>query len=178
MYWSLKKLKTKIISPEISSPQVYFADFVPGLLKSRNSVGMTGADTGNSYNLGLPISLNIFAEISKSFSIKDISDNDVRAKTIEILNTLNKSIVAIPDVFNIQNCFSKLHLVEQEDKSVLIEWAYRNFRIGFVVCTPVDDSYYFFVAKNADAFESKSTKIGDNLNILTQELVQYVIRNT
>jgi hypothetical protein len=126
----------------------------------------------------LPYSINIFTTISKHFSLDTITDSSLKAKVLQILNALNEAIIGIPEINNTEQYLSKLHLVEQEDKSILIEWMYRDFRIGFVVCKPVDDSYYFFVSQNGDAFVSKSSKIGDNINILAHDIVQYVIRNT
>jgi hypothetical protein len=116
--------------------------------------------------------------ISKHFSLDTITDSSLKAKVLQIINALNEAIIGIPEINNTEQYLSKLHLVEQEDKSILVEWMYRDFRIGFVVCKPVDDSYYFFVSQNEDAFVSKSSKIGNNLNVLAQNIVQYVIRNT
>jgi hypothetical protein len=178
MRWSLKKLQTKIVFPVISSPQNSFADIAVSLRNSGYLPVKTETNNNSSYIFGLPDSLNIFTAISKFFSINNISDSAVKSKTLEILNALNKAIVNTHEFIDIQNYLSKLHLVEQEDESILIEWIYSSFRFGFVVCKPAEDSYYFFVSKNNDTFVSKSEKIRDNVTKLTSEAVKYIVGNT
>jgi hypothetical protein len=138
----------------------------------------SGANFSTSYIPELPYSINIFTAISKSFVLDTITDPLIEAKLLQLLNALNEAIINIPDVNNIERYLSKLHLVEQEDKSILIEWNYQNFRIGFVVCKPIEDSYYFFVLQDTDSFFSESYKIKDNVNLLARRIINYIIRNT
>jgi len=176
-------MRTQIVSPTIgfSKREANDGD-IDSVIKGSNkfSPDMTGVGFSNRYSLGLPYSINIFASISKTFSIESIVNPSVNEKVMQILNALNESIANIPDINNLDRYLAKLHLVEQEDKSILIEWIYKNFRIGFVVCEPVEDSYYFFVSHDDGTFVSKSVKINDNINInsLAQDIVQYVVRNT
>jgi hypothetical protein len=165
--------------PKIDLLQRELADSDIYSIKKINSFPLSTADSLNiRYNPFLPYSMNIFSAISKSFSLETITDSSVKVKVLQILNALNESIINIPGIDNMERYLAKLHLVEQEDKSILIEWIYRNFRIGFVVCNPVEDSYYFFVSQNEDSFVSKSSKIGDNVMKLANEAVKYVIENT
>ena len=172
-------MRTKIISPVIDS---FKNEKNTGgnnlVLKLTNYPGTTYAGFNNQYNPILPYSLNIFSTILKSFSFETISDLPVKTKTLQILNTLNEAIMNIPDKDNINQYLSKLHLVEQDDKSILIEWIFYNFRIGFVVCQPVEDSYYFFISQEIDSFVSKSERIGNNLNTIVQHILKYIIENT
>ena len=174
-------MRTQIVSPKIGCFQCEANNSgIDTLIKGSNrfSPCMTGVSSSSHYSLGLPYSMNIFASISKTFSIESIVNPAVNEKVMQILNALNESIANIPDINNFDRYLAKLHLVEQEDKSILIEWIYQNFRIGFVVCEPVEDSYYFFVSHNDGTFVSKSVKIKDNINSLAQDIVQYVVRNT
>jgi len=140
-------MRTQMISPTIDFLQCE-ADIggIDSVIKGNKKFfpDTTGVGFSSCYSLGLPNSINIFASISKTFSIESIANSFVKAKVMQILNALNESIANIPDINNLDRYLAKLHLVEQEDKSILIEWNYRNFRIGFVVCEPVEDSYCFF----------------------------------
>ncbi|MDR3238227.1 MAG: hypothetical protein LBT84_06970 [Spirochaetia bacterium] len=171
----MTKIEPPIIAPRLES---MFADSYTIITPSRFSSDITDVGLSSSYNSGLPYSMNVFTAISKSFSIKNIDDSSVKTKVLQILNALNESIVNIPNINNNADCYiSKLHIVEQDDKSILIEWNFSNFRIGFVVCTPVEDSYYFLVSQNEESFVSKSEKIGNKINKLANEAVKYVVRN-
>ena len=174
-------MRTQIVSPAIDFLQCEenFGSINSVIKGSNNfSPNMTGAGFSSRYSLGLPYSMNIFTSISKTFSIDSIANPSVKSKVMQILNTLSESIANIPGINNLDRYFAKLHIVEQEDKSILIEWIYRNFRIGFIVCEPVEDSYYFFVSQDDEALVSRSVKIKNNINSLAQDIVQYVVRNT
>jgi hypothetical protein len=172
-------MRTQILSPSIAASQHKASSFGIEPVTPYSSVtGTTGTGLDSSYNVNLPSSMNIFTAMSKVFSIKTIADPFVRAKVLQILNALNEAIVSIPNINNVENYLSKLQIVAQEDKSFLIEWNFQKFRIGFVVCKPVEDSYYFFVFQDEGSFASKSEKIENNVVKLAGEAVRYVIENT
>jgi hypothetical protein len=174
-------MRTQIVYPSINSPQNEAnANYDRFTAKQANESSHVMTDTGSGicYNSVLPYSMNIFTAISKSFSLDLITDPSVKSKVLQILNALHEAIVNITDINNTERYLSKLHLIEQEDKSILIEWIYRSFRIGFVICKPIEDSYYFFISQSEDSFVSRSSKIGDNINIIAHSIIQYVVENT
>jgi hypothetical protein len=174
-------MRTQIIYPSINSrhneANVEYTSFDTKKI-SKPPQDTTDTGLGSSYSSMLPYSMNIFTAISKSFSLDLITDSSVKEEVLQILNALNEAVVKISDTNSIDRYLSRLHLVEQEDESILIEWIYRNFRIGFVVCKPVEESYYFFISQSEDSFDSRSSKIGGNLKALTHAFAQYVIENT
>jgi hypothetical protein len=172
-------MRTQIVSPTIDSSQhkAGFLDVDPVITSSKFSSNITDTSFGTPYNTGLPYSMNVFTAIAKNSSLDDIADPFIKTKILQVLKVLYEAIVSVPGINNAEYYLSKLQIVMQEDESFLIEWNFQKFRIGFVICKPIEDSYYFFVSQDEGSFISNSEKIGNNTIKLANEAVKYVIGN-
>jgi len=80
-------------------------------------------------------------------------------------------------------CSHRLHkpsLTENEDKSCLIEWNFRHFRIGLSFETDKEGSFYFFISRDDSIGTTKSEtrRINDNLGLIVSSMTEFVVKNT
>ena len=131
-----------------------------------------------SYQIKLPSNIDVFSRLSKT--VASLSNPDVKKHTINILDTLNKSLQNINNYKNIPNYLSKLNVIEQSDLAALIEWNFQNFRVGFSIEPDLNESSYFIVSedKSIGSFVAETKKVGSEITIAVEKILEYVIRNT
>ena len=131
-----------------------------------------------SYQIKLPSNIDVLSRLYET--VASLSNPDVKKYTINVLDTLNKSLLNINNYNNLSNYLSKLNVIEQTDLSALIEWNFQNFRVGFSIEPDLNESSYFIVSedKSIGSFVADTKKVGSEINIAIEKIVEYVIRNT
>ena len=133
--------------------------------------------TKKGYAVKLPSSVDVFSALSEN--IDTLTDPNVKRQVIRILGIVDHILQQqIAGDGNIQNRLSKLHVIEQEDFSALIEWNFQHFRVGFLVEPEETESSYYWVSENKSrgSFKADSEKVGDDLDRFVVSIVEYVIR--
>jgi len=77
------------------------------------------------------------------------------------------------------NRLPRLHLTEEEDDCVLIEWNFEYTRIGFSIEPDRDKSFFYIVSfrKDNDSYDSRSRRLWSHINHLPS-LVKLAIQNS
>ncbi len=132
----------------------------------------------DSYRIKLPSNIDVLSSVSKI--VASLSNSDVRNYVINVLDKINKSLQNINIQGDISNYLSKINVIEQTDLAALIEWNFKNFRVGFSIEPDLDESSFVIVSKdeNKGSFFTITEKIGSEINAVIDKIVEYVINNT
>ena len=131
---------------------------------------------GNKYTL-IPTRLDIFRNINNK--IKALKDEQIKKMVIEFVNTFYNTLNLANKYRNISNVLPAISLNENDDDSVLLEWNFKNFRIGFQIDKEPDDSYWFLVTnKNLEEFNVSGDIRRDGIDNVIIKILKYVLENT
>lgn len=123
-----------------------------------------------AYAPSLPRNLDIFSEVEYDVGNSDISD-DQRDLVRKLIQALKSSLLRNYRQSYMDLPYSKLHLNNLEDSSILIEWAYLNLRAGFSIERVIDESsYYVLIRDKSDGLSTIVPEYGP----LTKENVRTV----
>jgi hypothetical protein len=150
--------------------------FVPDIMKKDKS---TYAVASHSiYQAALPTNINVIAKAVEL--IPSIKNSVVQKQTIKVLSVLNSSLLEAAGDTDIANRLPMMHLVEREDQSILLEWNFESFRIGFAIETQPEDSNYFIISEDKDAgsFSAETYRFRNNYEEIIKKIAYYTIRNT
>jgi hypothetical protein len=75
--------------------------------------------------------------------IRLISETSISEEALRVLNTIRNHLVHI----QIAKILPPIRAVLAEDGSLLLEWIFNNFRIGFSIEQEIRDSGWYFVSK-------------------------------
>ena len=116
----------------------------------------------------------IFSEAKKE--ICNIADETVRRQALDVMSHISRCLQNI-DTTSIR--FPKLSITQNEDGSCLLEWHFTQFHIGLSLEPDEKDSYYFFVYmdESIGKVDTKTRRINGELEIITNDIVQFVIDN-
>jgi len=131
-----------------------------------------------AYTTKLPSNINIFSKLSEK--IGSFSDQNVKKQTMTILAALNHTLQQIAMDNNLSNHLSRLSVIEQEDSTVLIEWNFQSFRVGFSVEPEESESNYYLASEDEKTgnFSMNAKKIGADIDKIVTNMIEYVIVNT
>jgi len=119
----------------------------------------------------------IFSEVKKI--IRNITNKTVQEQAINVLHQIAYCLRQ-HGINAMSRRFTKLFASESEDGSCLIEWNFKNFRIGISLEPHREKSYYFLVSMDESIGEinTKTRRINGELNIVIETIVQFIITNT
>jgi hypothetical protein len=132
----------------------------------------------NFYKLKLPYNIDIFS---------NIKENNIAIDDSNIIDSINKVLLKLYIIlfnisykYKIDNYLPRIHLVQQDDKSALIEWNFQDFRVGFGIETSEEDCYYFIVMgdKNKQSIETITQKIDINNYEFFIKLITFILVRT
>jgi hypothetical protein len=107
------------------------------------------------------MSVNVIQNASRR--ALQLRDEFVRKQTIKLLDDIDTYLNNVISVAEISNRLPQIHLAEQEDNSVLIEWNFENFRIGFSIESQPSKSFYFIICEdNTNGLFKSETRYLDN----------------
>ena len=100
----------------------------------------------------------LFNEINMKFN--KIEDNNIKQIIKKICIVLEKNINKYSNFEESIDLLSPLKINEIEETSILIEWIFKNYRIGFVIDKKIDESSWYFVSNK----ELNEMNISGDLN--------------
>jgi len=118
--------------------------------------------------------LELFSEAIKA--VQDITNETVKKQALDVLNKL---YIHLKDIKTTSYRFHNLSATQNEDGSCLIEWHFTKFHIGLSLEPCEKDSYYFFVSidESTSRVETKTQRINNELNIIINDIIQFVKNN-
>jgi hypothetical protein len=139
--------------------------------------------TTNSYNnsdpyaIALPSNIDIFSNIDLN---KHRFNNTVDKQIKQILANLYSSLQNTSRKKIVSNSLPKLSLVKQEDLSALLEWNFKDFRVGFTSDHESAKSGYYIVSqdKSLDSVNIDAKEFDKNIQVIINKIVNYVLENT
>ncbi|MDR0518312.1 MAG: hypothetical protein LBH25_14865 [Fibromonadaceae bacterium] len=148
----------------------------------KNAIGNTSTSISFSdvkpYETPLPSNINVFSEVKEC--VARLEDSSVKYQAKYILSNIYLLLQSAYKKRKISNRLSQIILVQQEDKSVLMEWIFQYFRIGFLLESDKTYSSYFVVSRSAndELFMPSTQKLDVDTPKSIEEIVEYVLGNT
>mgnify|MGYP000108169375 CR=1 FL=1 len=105
------------------------------------------SDVSLNYTL-LPEEYSVFSELNEDLFV--LSDTEQHQFLSQCLQYLKYQLLNIYAQYGIIRVLPKLSASTDEDKAIILNWAYTNFRVYFNFEVIVDNSYYGIVAQNAE----------------------------
>ncbi len=119
---------------------------------------------------------NIFSNFYNFYS--EIKDDNKKKKLHEFILIFSNIISSHKNVIDNDLYLPKLSFSSAEDKSLLIEWIFKNFRIGFSFEEDENESSWYVVSdKTLNDFSISGDLNFDNLESLLISILLYVIAN-
>jgi hypothetical protein len=132
----------------------------------------------SDYHSNLPNDINIFSRIDEN--IDKIENKDIYNFIKQFLTIFQETLISIINYFdNLSNYLPPLTLSILDDGSVLIEWIFKDFRVGFSIEPHVDESSWYMVTnQNLEEF-SRSGKLElSKASNLLKEIIMITLKNT
>ncbi|MHB8336514.1 MAG: hypothetical protein ACYDEE_03760 [Ignavibacteriaceae bacterium] len=107
------------------------------------SVSGTNINYMGDYTYILPNGLNIFKNYRE---IENISNLNVKKQAIEFLFKFQNILLTIKDRINFSGSLPPLTIEVGDDGSVLIEWIFKDFRMGFAFEENEQESSWYFLS--------------------------------
>lgn len=124
----------------------------------------------------LPNNADIFSQAIIEY--QKIENSYVKKSTLKLLLTFQKTILNILKQIDFSGHLPPLILQFLEDNSVLVEWIFKDFRIGFVIESDVAKSSWYLVS-NSNLEEASASGILnlDNCELILQRIIEFVLLN-
>lgn len=139
----------------------------------------TNNEKRNHYSIVLPQNIDIFTDILKK--AKTIENPHIYGYVLQLMLSFKNILLQLNQSEIITNNLSKLNLNIMLDESVLIEWNFENFRIGFSIGPNLSESSYYVISDNkiSGSYSSEASLITpDQFDIVIQNIINFVLRNT
>ena len=118
----------------------------------------------------------LFNEINMKFN--KIEDNNIKQIIKKICIVLEKNINKYSNFEESIDLLSPLKINEIEETSILIEWIFKNYRIGFVIDKKIDESSWYFVSnKELNGMNISGDLNEKNIDQVVEVLLNVVMRN-
>jgi len=118
----------------------------------------------------------LFNEINMKFN--KIEDNNIKQIIKKICIVLEKNINKYSNFEESIDLLSPLKINEIEETSILIEWIFKNYRIGFVIDKKIDESSWYFVSnKELNGMDISGDLNEKNIDQIVEVLLNVVMRN-
>jgi len=130
-----------------------------------------------SYFQVLPSNIDIFREIKEKIS--GINNGPAKENAHNFALEFQNILINLAVRNDIANKLPPISIQGLDDNSVLLEWAFKDFRIGFSFEANNDDSSWFLLTKK----ELKAVDVSGSLNAdetksLIVNILNFVLRNT
>jgi hypothetical protein len=134
--------------------------------------------TSEPYGAVLPKNIDVFSGLTTS--ILNIEDPEVAKQVKQVLLGLYLSLQSAIKHKEFSNYLSRIHLVQQDDHTALLEWNFQNFRVGFRLEPDKAESSCFVVSQDNDAgsYMANTWKLDSDPFPLVDRIVKYVLENT
>jgi len=134
------------------------------------------AELGTPLFYTLPNDVDIFREAIKGFH--KLHDLYVKKSTLLLLLAFQKQILNQISQIDFSGYLPPLQLRSDEDGSVLLEWIFKDFRIGFVIEPEgIESSWYLVSNSKLDEASSSGLLNVKECEALLHNLISFVISN-
>ena len=118
----------------------------------------------------------LFNEINMKFN--KIENNNIKQIIKKICIVLGTNINKYSNFEESIDLLSPLKINEIEETSILIEWIFKNYRIGFVIDKKIDESSWYFVSnKELNGMNISGDLNEKNIDQVVEVLLNVVMRN-
>ena len=147
-------------------------------ISKESAIRTDAGSTDRAYYISSPLSQQVL--VSAKESIFSLSNPIVKDQTVKLISTIQFYLDYFTADNAITNRLPAINLLEREDTSVLVEWSFQSFRIGFALETIPDESNYYIVSEDRTLhqFIAETYPLGLNYETIVSNLIQYVIRNS
>lgn len=142
---------------------------------SPESSGTSGSSSiGTQIFYSLPKDIDIFRDLIPSF--QKLEDSPVKNSILYLLLTFQKLLNQINQL-NLSVYLPPLQLRSDEDGSVLIEWIFKDFRIGFLIEPDDSESSWYLVSNsNMNELSQSGTLNVEDCESLLNKIISFVLR--
>lgn len=109
---------------------------------------------------------------------KKAGDTNIGREARDLAQTIVDLVLELQsgnvDITNIPS----LHAEMLDDHSLLVEWLFPNYRIGFSICSDARDSSWYMVSTSASTASNQSGALGTDKKTLLTGLVSFVVMNS
>jgi hypothetical protein len=135
----------------------------------------TSRDNTDLVRVALPHNIDIFEGIIEK--LRALEGSAVIKQTYQILQYFYSALQkASKNIIISSSYIPRLHVVQQEDKSVLLEWNFQNFRMGFVLEPVESESFFYTVFQDDDgSFSSDTKRLNNNAPQIVSSMVKCVL---
>jgi hypothetical protein len=168
----------------------YLSDTSSGTASTSGSLGEGSEDSYHSisaapaipdmdweYFRNLPSSLNILTNASDT--IRRITDPEKQRDVVKFLLCFQNVLLTNRFTLDRIGNLSPLRISLNEDGSVLIEWIFRDFRIGFSIEEDRTESNWYLVSnQNLNQVDLSGLLSSQDLGELLTSLIAFVLSNT
>jgi len=129
------------------------------------------------YHQLLPEKLNVFKNVLPK--IDKIENDSVKSQVIYFIQVFEEILISRQQQINSIGQLPVAMLNIENDGAVLLEWGFRDFKIGFSFELNEKESSWFIVTKNSNQdFASSSEMPVENIPALASHLISFVASNT
>jgi hypothetical protein len=146
-------------------------------LKSELFSTSSGNTTQQNYQTKLPDRLNIIRSLN--LSVLDNCESTLKNTVIDFVQSFQYLIIYNINNLNASGQLPSLILNILEDGSALLEWGFKDFKIGFSFESKIDESSWYLVAneKFQDASVNGKLDFG-KLDLFLSKILFFVANNT
>ena len=113
-------------------------------------------------------------ELAKNI-IHKLTDSNLRQQAVKLLSAIQNALNTQP-FLNIINCIPYLHAATPEDGSVLFEWIFKDYRIGFhIEPNPQESSWSLVTKENLGEIIASGSITNIDLRKLVSWLLYFII---
>jgi hypothetical protein len=145
-----------------------------------NAVNNTTTSLVNSdpYRSVLPANIDVFSSLKTDLA--SLEDTNVFEQVQQVLSALYLALQTANKRRLLKNYLSRISLLQQEDKAVLLEWNFHDFRVGLTLEPNKNESSFFIVSRDkvAGSFNADTQILGASIMRSVGIIVDYVLENT
>jgi len=134
-------------------------------------------DKDSDYFRNLPSNLNIL--INASDAIRRITDPEKQRDVVKFLLSVQNILLTNRFALDSIGSLPPLRININEDDSVLVEWIFRDFRIGFSIETDRSQSNWYLVSnQNLNQVDFSGLLSLQDIDELLTSIIAFVLSNT
>lgn len=114
-----------------------------------------------------------------SDAIRKVDDIHMRQVFIALLLALQNALGNAPEGIANSRHLPPLHFYMGDDGALLLEWIFKDFRVGFVIESDVSESSWYLVSNsNLGNINRADTLRVENMDALAHSVTSFVMENT
>ena len=144
--------------------------------QTSNYINSSINNTSSPYFYSLPYDIDIFREVNQG--IYAIENSEVKLRTLFFISSFQQIFMNNRKIIESFGQLPPLNFNIQSDQSVIIEWIFANFRIGFCFEIEEEESSWYIVSNKYLDEKSYSNYLNKmNVEILIYNILNFVLKN-